>query len=122
MVIMIWNNLLIALVTATSLHRLSEPGNINYKLERLEKATKTGEIETPPLKGINTRAKAYGLSFAIVGITTLITYFLAGLFDPALKPTAIYCSVVLLLSDIVSMISIDKYHLNIEKLTKRLKK
>lgn len=117
-----WNNLLIAVATATSIHRLFEPGGINYKLSRLEKAASSGEIETPPLKGIDTRAKAYGLGLAVVSVTTAVTYFAAGLFDPSIKTTALYCVAMLVTADVISMMSIDKYHVNIEKLTKKFKK
>lgn len=113
-----WTNFLIAVSTATALHRLMEPNNINYKLKRLSSAIKTGKIEVPPMKGIDTRAKAYALGLMMVIMVTAIGYFVAGFFDSTTTQSVIYSVVVLLFADVVTMIAIDKYHADIEKITK----
>ncbi|MCA9344518.1 hypothetical protein KC946_01655 [Candidatus Saccharibacteria bacterium] len=117
-----WSYLLIGVVSATSVHRIMEPGNINEKVKRLSKAYETGSVEKPKLQGIDTRAISYGLGIMIIVSLSAFGYFIASIIGPDTTQSIVYSVVVLIIADIISMMAIDKYHVNIEILTKKFKK
>ena len=114
--------LLAAVATSTSFHRMMEPMNINGKLERLDGALKTGKISDPQMKGIDTRAKSYGLGITMLAVMTGLAYVIVGLSDANNDALVQYTIAISLLGWFVSMASIDKYHVAIEKVTQRVGK
>ncbi|MFT4532447.1 MAG: hypothetical protein ACI9T8_000470 [Candidatus Saccharimonadales bacterium] len=110
---------LAAAITATALHRMMEPMNILAKLVRLDNAIRTKKIDDPQMKGIDTRAKSYGLAIAILGVMFAVTYGVISLFDASNDALVQYSIIATVLSELVLTVGIDKYHVAIEKLTKR---
>ena len=117
-----WHILLMAAVTATSLHSIMEPKNIMDKLERLSEAIKTGKVRKPMIEGIDTRTKAYGIGIVMLAGLTLLGYFIANFFDPSVDFAIKYSIVVVLVAELILIAEIDKFHIDIEKVTQRLKK
>ncbi len=114
--------LLVAVATSTSIHTALEPDNVLRKLRRLATAIRTGKIEELPMKGIDTRPKSYGLGLAILAIVGLIAYFIASLIDPSVDSSIKYSIAVVLISELVLGFKLDKYHVEIERLTQSQKK
>jgi hypothetical protein len=111
-------HLLVAIATSTSLHAVLEPSNLMRKLRRLDIAIKTGKIEALPLKGIDTRAKSYAFGLSIIGVFSLIAYICARLVDPGVLASIKYSIVVVLVAEIILMMRLDRYHVEIEKITR----
>ncbi len=111
--------LLAAIATSTSIHRMMEPMNIIQKLERLDDALKTGKISDPKMKGIDTRTKSYGLGIGLLVIMTVVAYGVVSLFGSSNDSLVQYAIGITLLGELVSLVSIDKYHVAIESVTKR---
>lgn len=110
--------LLAAVATGTSLHTIAEPGSVLMKLWRLDKALKTGEIQPLPMKGIDTRLKAYGVGIFSIVATSAIAYFFINLADPTSDTATKYSIVALLASELILLSRLDRYHVDIEKMTK----
>jgi len=117
-----WHILLVGVVTGVSIHQLMEPMGILQKLSRLDTAIKTGKIVDPIMKGIDTRAKSYALGLIMLTIMSAIAYFITVAIDPGVEAAIQYSVVVALLAEIIAMARIDKYHVEIEKMTKDHKK
>lgn len=117
-----WHIVLIGIITGVAIHKMMEPVNILFKLNRLKQAMTSGKIIDPQVKGINTRTKAYALGLAAIAIPSAIAYFVASLFDPSVDSAIRYSVAVALISQIILMIRVDQYHVEIEKLTQAQKK
>lgn len=114
--------LVAAVATGTALHAIMEPGNVIYKLSRLEKAIKTGKIEDPPMKGIDTRTKAYSLTVISTLVLSGVSYFVINLINPSEDTALNYSVAVMLVGALIMGVRIDKYHVLIEKVTQAQKK
>ena len=117
-----WHIALIGVVTGTAIHAIMEPTNILQKLERLNTAIKTGKIVDPAIKGIDTRAKAYALAFFVVTLFSAIGYAVASVINPSVEAALQYSVVVAFVAEIILALRVDKYHVEIEKMTKQHKK
>jgi hypothetical protein len=113
-----WKLILAAMATSTGLHAAMEPDNIMRKLRRLNNVINTGKIDSLPMKGIDTRPKAYAVGVAFLVIPTAIFYTIAKAIDPSANSAMKYSIVVMLLSAIILTFKVDKYHVEIEKMTK----
>lgn len=67
-----WHILLIAVAVSASMHTAAEPTNVLRKVRRLKTAIKSGIIENLPMKGIDTRAKSYGLGVTFLVVQAVI--------------------------------------------------
>ncbi len=114
------NNILVAVVFAHTLHSLMEPMNIRAKVARL-----AAYIEKKPAKeipiNIDTRAKGIGLGYSIVVILFLIGFFITSFIDPTTKTAILIAVVAMVVIEIINTVTIDAYHAEIEKVTKRFK-
>lgn len=114
-----WHIILAAVATSTSLHAVMEPGNILLKLWRLEKTLDTGKVMELPMKGIDTRAKAYGVGLVAIAAMSALAYVVVNLIDPSPIGAMQYSVVVIVLAEIALMMRIDRYHVDIEKITQK---
>lgn len=114
-----WHIILAGVVTGTALHEIMEPINVLQKLLRLDTATKTGKIETPMPKGVDTRAKAYTIGIIAITVLSAIAYLIARAIDPSVDGAIQYAVVVAIVAELILMARIDKYHVEIEKMTQR---
>ncbi len=112
-----WHILLAAVASSTSMHRVMEPKNILYKLQRLQKAKESGKVEVPQMKGVDTRAKAISLSVVILIVTSLVFYLIFNVVNPSTSWSITYSVVILVIADVLSSVMIDKYHAAIEPIT-----
>jgi hypothetical protein len=114
------NNILVAVVFAHTMHSLLEPVNIRAKVARL-----AAYIDKKPAKeipiNINTRAKGIGLGYGIVLMLFLIGFSFASLIDPTTKTSILFAVVAMVIIELVNTVTIDAYHAEIEKVTKRFK-
>lgn len=111
-----------ALATTLTMKTFMEPVNIMAKLKRLEYAIKTGKIRKNQVEGIDTRLKAYSLGFISFLLPLLFTYLLFDWASPNQKTTLWYIIAVTILGNLYLTYAIDKYHVEIEKLTQDQKK
>lgn len=114
-------NLALALATNELLHILFEVKSMREKIVRL-----TAYMDNKPYKeiplNINTRAKAYAISVIAFFIFVAPLFGLYTLLDLS-ADTAIKVIVGLLIASyIMTAFFVDKYHVEIERVTKRFKK
>jgi hypothetical protein len=115
-----WHILLAAVTTAMSLHAVMEPDNLMRKLRRLDVAIKTGKIQELPLKGINTRPKSYAVGISFMLVLTTLAYLVARLIHPSQLAAIKYCVAVAIIAELILMMRLDVYHVEIEKITRSL--
>ncbi len=114
-------NLLVAVTAAHTLHSIMEPINIRAKLDRLVAYMDKKPAKEIPVK-IDTRVKGIGLGYAIAVVLFLVFFAVVSVVDPSVR-TAIIVSIVLItVIELINTITIDAYHADIEKVTKRFKK
>lgn len=114
--------LVAAVVTSTALHRAMEPDNLLRKLRRLDGALKTGTIAELPMKGINTRPKAYALGISMLIIVAAIAYWVVSLVDPSVDGALQYAIIASVVGELILLVRLDTYHVDIEKITQRVGK
>ena len=117
-----WYLLAAAVATGTSLHGMMESENVLQKLARLGKAIKTGKVDAPMVKGIDTRPKAYGLGIATVAFIVGLAYLILDWINPGVEGAMQYTIAILVLGELMLMIRLDVYHIKIEKMTRSQKK
>ncbi len=114
-------NLLLALVTNELLHSMLEVKNVREKVRRL--AT---YMDKKPYKelsiNIDTRAKAYAISFVAFVIPTALLFGLYSLLDLSGNVALKLMIGLLVITYFASGVLIDKYHVEIEQITKKFKK
>jgi len=105
---------LVAAVTiAHTVHALAEVTNVRTKLQRVIDA-KAGKTLKPYPIDINTRAKAYGIGLSLPIFITLVAYGVLAWLSPSVG-TLLWMTVILLaIVELFSMVSLDKYHIDIE--------
>jgi hypothetical protein len=109
-------NLVLALATAELLHNILEVSNVRRKVARLSAYINKQPYEEMKIK-IDTRAKAYGLS--LVSFVVLTGVFLGVFSLLNLKGDAAlwYVIAVLTLAFLSLAYLLDKYHVEIERVT-----
>lgn len=113
-------NLLVAGVTAHSVHALFESFTVRSKVKRLMALMNKTEPPKIP-EGMDTRIKALGAQAAIMSVQFGLAFLVVSIIDPSLKGAAIYSVLVLLGLELINTFSFHRYHEEIEKVTKRFK-
>lgn len=114
-------NLVLALVTNELLHNVLEVKNIREKVKRLKAYTDKKPYKEMSMK-IDTRAKSYGISTVAFLIFVLPLFGFYSVLDVS-GDTALKLIVALLVvTYFTTAYSIDKYHVEIEQITKKFKK
>ncbi len=114
-------NLMLALAANELIHNVLEVQNMRDKLKRLSTYMAGKSYKEIPLN-IDTRLKSYGLSFTIfiVVVGALFAFFSWLSLSP---DTAVKTVIVLLvLSYAATAVTVDQFHVDIEKITKPFKK
>lgn len=114
-------NLMVAAVAAHSFHSLMEPLNIRAKVARLKAYMDKKPYKEMSLK-IDTRAKALGLGYGMFIFLLGAGFLVTNTVDPSAKQAAYFAFVLMVFVELVNTANIDKYHIDIEVLTKRFKK
>ena len=113
-------NLMLALAANELIHNILEVQNMREKVKRLAAYIAGKSYKELPIN-INTRLKSYGISFVafILIVSSLFAFFtwIDLPFDTALK-VAIGLLVV---SYAVTAVTVDQFHVEIEKVTKPFK-
>lgn len=112
--------LMLALATNELLHNVAEITGIRGKVTRL-----TAFIDKKPYKelplNINTRAKSYAISTILFIVVVSVLYGLYNLLNVSTL-AAIQLTVGLLVASyIATAVLVDKYHVDIERVTRRFK-
>ena len=110
-------NLTLALVTADLLHNLAEVSNARNKVARLSAYINKQPYTEMKLK-IDTRAKAYGISVASFVILGGLSLAVLSLINLSSNAALWYAIIVLTLSYFVLAVLMDKYHVEIERVTR----
>lgn len=98
-----------------------EVNNANTKVKRLSDVVHKRPIKPYPVN-INTRFKAYTSLFGFYALLSLVAFFVLRWFNPSLRATIWTAAVALLVSELVYLVGLDRYHVNIGKVTKFLQK
>ncbi|MDB5184150.1 MAG: hypothetical protein JWO07_831 [Candidatus Saccharibacteria bacterium] len=110
-------NLTLALVTADLLHNLSESANVRNKVARLSAYINKKSYTEMKMK-IDTRAKSYGLSIAGFVVLTGIPLAVLSFINPHGDGALWYAIIVLFISYFGLAVMLDKYHVEIERVTR----
>lgn len=114
-------NLILALATNELIHNVVEVKGMRDKVSRLSTYIAGKPYKELPLN-INTRAKSYAISFCIFIVVVAVLYgfymWLDLSTDTALKTIV----VLLVLSYAATAVTVDQFHVDIEKITKPFKK
>lgn len=113
--------LLLAFVFAHSLHAIGESTNVLSKLERLTNAVHKKKLKPYPMN-IDTRAKSYALGFGVIAAVTVITYAMLSILDFTNTSFVLVALSLLVVTELITTVKIDKYHVEIEKLIKKFNK
>ncbi len=114
-------NLLIAVTLAHTFHSMAEPINIRAKVKRLSDYINKKPVKPFPAN-INTRAKALGIGYGIGIVSFGIFFVIAQLVSPDPTLSILISIGLLIVIEIVNTIAIDKYHVEIEAVTRKFKK
>lgn len=110
-------NILVAASVTHGMHSLMEPVGMRSKLSRLE-----AYINKRPWKemkvNIDTRPKALGIGFGVTAVLFVITLLIVSGIDPQVRTAIILAVGIMALVEFINTISIDRYHVEIEKITK----
>lgn len=114
-------NTLVAASIAHAFHSMLEPMNIRTKVKRLVAYI---DKQTPPKvpQGIDTRPKALGLAFVMVALPFGLAYIVVTSLEPAPRTAIWFALATMLVIEVVNSVNIDKYHVEIEKVTRQFKK
>ena len=114
-------HLLLALALNELLHNLMEITNIRGKVERLQAYINKESYKEMPVK-IDTRPKAYLVSVVAFFVTTSILFGVVSLLSIP-SDAAVKASVgILILTYFITAVMVDKYHVDIEAVTRLFKK
>lgn len=108
-----------ALSAAHAMHLFGEAANVRAKLKRLSDAISNKKLKPYPMN-IDTRTKAYGLGFGMPAVITAIFYGLFYWWSPSMNVLLTLALVLIVVSEINTTITLDKYHISIEQLIKKL--
>lgn len=110
-------NLVLAVATTELLHNIVEATNVRNKVARL-----SAYINKKPYKEMNvnidTRAKSYGIAAGAFVVLTAIALGVFSLLNLQGNAVLWYMIVVLILAYVVRSVLLDKYHVEIEHVTR----
>lgn len=114
-------NLALALSTNAVIHTLAETQNVRAKVKRL-----SAYIDKKPFKempvNIDTRAKSYGISLIMFVVFNAILFGVYSMFDVGATEAFKIIIVMLNVEFLAMAVLLDKYHVEIEQVTKKFKK
>ncbi len=113
--------LVLALCINEFIHVCSEAWAARDKVKRLSDYVNKKPHKEMRLK-VDTRLKSYAFSMSIIIILTPIFYFAINILNLSNETCLILSIVALVLSYVVGFVWMDKYHVDIEKVTKIFKK
>ncbi len=113
--------LVLALCINEFIHVCSEAWAARDKVKRLSDYVNKKPHKEMRLK-VNTRLKSYAFSMGIIIILTPIFYFGINILNLSNETCLILSIAALVLSYVVGFVWMDKYHVDIEKVTKIFKK
>lgn len=114
-------NLVLALATNELIHNLSEVLSTREKVKRLDAYSSGKKWKEMKFK-INTRAKAYTLGVFGFFIFVLPLWGLFTWFDLSVNTSFVYIAIVLTLTYAITFFGFDRYHVEIERVTRRFMK
>lgn len=114
-------NLVLALATAELLHNIMEASNVRRKVARLHAYIKKEKYPEIPIN-IDTRPKAYALTVASFVVLVGLSLGVLSLVNLQGNAALWYLVVVLALAFFSLAYLLDKYHVEIEHVTKPFKK
>lgn len=114
-------NLLLAAAIAHTGHSLFEPVNIRAKVARLQKHMDKEPVKEMPVN-INTRPKAYLAAAVTLAVMFIPAWLIVSAVDPQPKTAMLWAFWLTVLIEVVNTVVIDKYHVDIERLTRRFTK
>ncbi len=110
-------NLVLALATNEIAHNLAEATNVRNKVKRLHAYINKKPVDKIPLN-IDTRQKAYGISVIMFVIFVGILYGIFSMLNLAGNDALWVVVVALVIAYFVSAVMLDKYHVEIEHVTR----
>jgi len=114
-------NMALALATNELLHNIMEVSSIRNKVARLQAYVDKKEYKEMPMN-IDTRPKAYAISAVAFVVLVGILFGVYSIFNIN-ADTAIKIIIgLLVVTYIVTVVTVDKYHIEIEKVTRLFKK
>ncbi len=114
-------NLVLALATAELLHNIMEATNVRNKVARLHAYINKLPAKEIPIN-IDTRPKAYGLTVASFVILVGLSFGVLSLLNLNGNAALWYAVAVLALAFFSLAVLLDKYHVEIERVTRPFKK
>lgn len=114
-------NLALALAVNELFHNIMEVGNIRNKVKRLQAYINKEQFKEMPMK-IDTRPKAYALSTVAFIVTGGILFGIFSLLDVNADAAIIAIVGLLIVTYFITAVVVDKYHVDIEKVTRQFKK
>jgi hypothetical protein len=113
-------NLLLAVAITHTIHSNTEPLTVRLKVSRLQAYIDKKHVKEIPFK-LDTRFKALGSEYGTVLIVFAIIFAIVHAVQPS-PLTVIKLTIGLMIFiELVNTIVFDKYHIAIEKITKRFK-
>ncbi len=114
-------NLALALVTNELIHNAFEVKGMRNKVQRLVAYMDKKQYKELPIN-INTRAKSYGISVLAFVLFVGILFGFYSLINITPDTAIKLIIVILVASYFVTGVMVDKFHVDIERVTKRFKK
>lgn len=114
-------NIVLALATAELLHNIMEASNVRRKVARLYAYINKKPFPEIPVN-IDTRPKAYALTIISFVALTGLSLGVLSLMNLKGDTALVYLAVVLTLAFFSLAYLLDKYHVEIERVTKPFKK
>ena len=113
--------LILALCMNEFIHVCSEAWAANEKVARLSARIEHEQYKEMKIK-VDTRLKSYAISVAIMLILVPLFYFGLEFVDLGNNAALILSALTLVASYVVGFVWMDKYHVNIEKITRKFDK
>lgn len=110
-------NLVLAVATTELLHNVVEATNVRNKVARLSAYINKKPYKEMSVK-IDTRAKSYGIAAGAFVVLTVIALGIFSLLNLQGNAVLWYLIVVLVLAYAVRSVLLDKYHVEIERVTR----
>ena len=114
-------NLLLATAIAHTGHSLLEPVNIRAKVARLGKHMDNQKVKEIPIN-INSRPKAYLAALISLAVVFVPSWLIMSSVDPLPRTAMLWTIILVIVVEVINTVNIDKYHVEIEHLTRRFKK
>jgi hypothetical protein len=98
-----------------------EVNNANAKIKRLSDIVHKQPVKPFPVN-INTRLKAYSALFGLYVVLSAVSFFVIRWLNPSLRIAIWTAIVALLLSEVIYVLGLDRYHVVVGRVTKFLEK